>query len=80
MMELMNRITDKPGWEKKVFDRSITEKWTSEALAAPSIGITERMVNWVGYFAPLSQFLLFAYRTYCISFPCLRLILTLRPL
>ena len=54
MMEFMNRITDKPGWEKKVFDEIITKKWKSEALSAPSIDISERMVNWVGHFAPLS--------------------------
>ena len=54
MMEFMNRITDKPGWEKKVFDEIITKKWKSEALSAPSIDISERMVNWVGHLALLS--------------------------
>ena len=54
MMELMNRITDKPGWEKKAFDESITKKWKSEALAAPGVDISERMVNWVGQLAPFA--------------------------
>ena len=47
MMELMNRVTDKPGWEKKAFDENMTQKWKSEALAAPGVDISEKMVDWV---------------------------------
>lgn len=42
IMELVNLITDKPGWESKVFDESIIAKWKAEILdsnpseAAPS--------------------------------------------
>lgn len=53
MMELMNRITDKPEWQKKAFDEDVTEKWKSEALATPGVDISEKMVDWVGQSAPL---------------------------
>ena len=35
MMILMDRLTDKPDWNRKVFDEDIVAKWTSEALALP---------------------------------------------
>lgn len=31
MMLLMDTLTDKPGWEKKIFDDEITAKWRKEA-------------------------------------------------
>lgn len=31
MMLLMDRLTDKPGWEKKIFNDDITSKWRKEA-------------------------------------------------
>ncbi len=49
MMELMNRLSDKPGWNKKVFDDEITTKWRSEALSTPDTDISEKMVDWVGF-------------------------------
>ena len=49
MMTLMNRITDKAGWESKAFDESITMKWKSEALATPGTDISGKMVDWVGF-------------------------------
>ncbi|RWA14548.1 hypothetical protein EKO27_g614 [Xylaria grammica] len=36
MMEFMNQITDKPGWEHKVFDEGIVNKWHEEAMGARS--------------------------------------------
>ncbi|KAF7967158.1 hypothetical protein HWV62_35668 [Athelia sp. TMB] len=36
MMRLMNAITDKPGWNSKVFDEEIVAKWKSEAMSASS--------------------------------------------
>ena len=32
MMAMMDKITDKPGWHKKVFDEAIVTKWRKEAL------------------------------------------------
>lgn len=35
MMSVMDKLTDKPDWEKKVFDEDIVSKWRKEALAIP---------------------------------------------
>jgi hypothetical protein len=35
MMDVMDKLTDKPDWHKKVFDEVIVEKWKKEALAIP---------------------------------------------
>jgi hypothetical protein len=35
MMDVMDKLTDKPDWHKKVFDDAIVEKWEKEALAIP---------------------------------------------
>jgi hypothetical protein len=35
MMMVMDRLTDKPEWHKKVFDDTIIAKWREEALAIP---------------------------------------------
>jgi hypothetical protein len=32
MMNIMDRLTDKPDWEKKVFDEEIVAKWRKEAM------------------------------------------------
>jgi hypothetical protein len=32
MMSIMDRLTDKPDWEKKVFDEEIVAKWKTEAM------------------------------------------------
>ncbi|KAF7977248.1 hypothetical protein HWV62_4363 [Athelia sp. TMB] len=37
MMRLMNAITDKPGWNSKVFDEEIVAKWKSEAMSASGV-------------------------------------------
>lgn len=47
MMNFMNRITDKAGWEKKAYNESITAKWKSEALATPNVDISDKMIDWV---------------------------------
>jgi hypothetical protein len=48
MMELMNRLTDKPDWDKKVFDDDIVSKWRQEALTVNDTGvdISSKMVDW----------------------------------
>ncbi|KAJ2998293.1 hypothetical protein NUW58_g361 [Xylaria curta] len=35
MMHVMNKLTDKADWHKKVFDDEIVAKWRAEALAYP---------------------------------------------
>jgi Protein of unknown function (DUF4246) len=35
MMSIMDRLTDKEDWHKKVFDDDIVSKWREEALAIP---------------------------------------------
>lgn len=46
MLHLMNQITDKPDWHRKVFEQDIVSKWKSEALTAPDKDISEKMVDW----------------------------------
>lgn len=46
MMALMERITDKPEWERKVFDEGIVEKWRVEAMEG-EMDVTEKMFVWV---------------------------------
>lgn len=45
MMAVMNELTDKPDWERKVFDEEIAAKWKSEALEKNNF--TEAMFDWV---------------------------------
>lgn len=35
MMNIMDRLTDKEDWHKKVFDEQIVAKWREEALSIP---------------------------------------------
>jgi hypothetical protein len=35
MMDVMEKLTDKPDWQKKVFNEQIITKWGNEALAIP---------------------------------------------
>lgn len=35
MMAIMDRLTDKPEWQRKVFDSEIVAKWKAEAMAIP---------------------------------------------
>ncbi|KAL1612138.1 hypothetical protein SLS60_000361 [Paraconiothyrium brasiliense] len=37
MMHIMDRLTDKPDWSKKVWDEEIVDKWRTEAKAIPDI-------------------------------------------
>jgi len=43
----MNELTDKTGWEEKVYDEIISQKWKREALSTPGRDVTENMMNWV---------------------------------
>lgn len=46
MMELMNKITDKLDWDRKVFDAKIQSKWRTEVLRS-GVDVSERMFDWV---------------------------------
>lgn len=35
MMDIMSKLTDKPEWHRKVFNKKIVAKWKKEALAVP---------------------------------------------
>ncbi|KAK1752853.1 hypothetical protein QBC47DRAFT_348022 [Echria macrotheca] len=37
MLDFINQITDKPGWEHKVFDEAIVSRWRAEADARPLV-------------------------------------------
>ena len=47
MMAIMDKITDKPDWDKKVFDDTIIQRWRQEALATESMDVSEKMLDWV---------------------------------
>jgi len=36
MMDFIDKITDKPGWDTKIFDDEIVKKWFSEAHELPA--------------------------------------------
>ena len=59
MMEIMNRVTDKPSWETKVFDDTIASKWKAELLAQKDKDISEKMVDEVRtpFFGTFSSYL-----------------------
>ncbi|KAJ5289038.1 hypothetical protein N7478_002068 [Penicillium angulare] len=46
MMQIMNTITDKPEWERKVCDETITNKWHEE-IAQSGQDVTPKMMDWV---------------------------------
>ncbi|KAJ6027985.1 hypothetical protein N7540_003561 [Penicillium herquei] len=46
MMQIMNIITEKPGWYKKVFNEEITAKWRQE-ITNSSKTLTSGMVDWI---------------------------------
>ena len=47
MMEMMDKITDKPDWNKKVFDDKLVRRWREEALATEDRDVSEAMLDWV---------------------------------
>ncbi len=49
MMAIMDKITDKPNWDQKVFDDTIVKKWRQEALATEGMDVSEKMLDWVGF-------------------------------
>lgn len=45
MMVLMDRLSDKPDWDKKVFDEEIVAKWRKEALEQPEDKLYAQLVE-----------------------------------
>ncbi|KAF6235510.1 hypothetical protein HO173_006193 [Letharia columbiana] len=46
MMAIMDKITDKPDWDQKVFDDTIVQKWRQEALGTEGMDVSEKMLHW----------------------------------
>ncbi|KAG7099591.1 hypothetical protein E1B28_001421 [Marasmius oreades] len=46
MLAVMNELTDKPEWERKVFDDGIVGKWKIEALKKPDTDFSEKMFDY----------------------------------
>lgn len=47
MLHIMDALTDKPGWEEKIFNDDISEKWKKEAMSTKDRDVTEPMADWV---------------------------------
>lgn len=47
MLRIMNELTDKPEWNRKIFDEKIAKKWRDEALSARSDEITNQCADFV---------------------------------
>ncbi|KAK0704572.1 hypothetical protein B0H67DRAFT_498283 [Lasiosphaeris hirsuta] len=45
MLNLMDRLTDKPNWHEKVFDDQIVARWRDEALTQPEDGIYAQIIE-----------------------------------
>ncbi|KAG9599124.1 hypothetical protein KCU84_g5586, partial [Aureobasidium melanogenum] len=46
MMQVVNAITDKPDWRRKVLDETIIAKWRAEAITEEGQGFTEKMFDY----------------------------------
>ncbi|KAL2802072.1 hypothetical protein BJX63DRAFT_415975 [Aspergillus granulosus] len=46
MLRLMDHITDKPGWQRKVLNRKITDKWRDE-LQGSGQDVSEKMLDFI---------------------------------
>lgn len=46
MIAMMDSITDKPDWNRKIFDEKIVGKWRQEALDS-DIDVSDKMLDWV---------------------------------
>ncbi|KAF9040862.1 hypothetical protein BJ165DRAFT_1330584, partial [Panaeolus papilionaceus] len=45
MLQIMQQITSKPGWDTKVFNEEIIGRWTSEAMSSDNADVTTRMMT-----------------------------------
>ena len=62
MMIVMDRLTDKPGWHRKIFDDEIAGRWAAEAMLIPAEPFFEEIVGGKGegfnhYIKPLKSIL-----------------------
>ncbi|KAK4691600.1 hypothetical protein P7C71_g5428, partial [Lecanoromycetidae sp. Uapishka_2] len=46
MLQLMDKIIDKPEWDRKVFDAKLIEKWGQEAADAEDMDVTDSMLDY----------------------------------
>ncbi|KAK1223148.1 hypothetical protein PQX77_013984 [Marasmius sp. AFHP31] len=46
MISMMNEITEKPDWDRKVNDETIVAKWKNEALSREGVDFSEVMFNY----------------------------------
>ncbi|GKZ29777.1 hypothetical protein AbraIFM66950_006407 [Aspergillus brasiliensis] len=46
MMQIMNAITEKPEWDRKVYDEAITSRWETEVLTSGQ-DVTPRMMEYI---------------------------------
>jgi hypothetical protein len=60
MMQIINALTDKPDWRRKVFDETILAKWRVEAVTEEGQGFTEKMFDYVSLHFLTSGLILFA--------------------
>ena len=49
MTYLINTITDKPEWDRKVFDEEIVNRWRNEALFPDTGNFSEKMFDYVSF-------------------------------
>lgn len=45
MMSIMERLTDKKGWHKKIFDEQTVSRWRKAALSIPDINLWSLATN-----------------------------------
>ncbi|KAK0624136.1 hypothetical protein B0T14DRAFT_517572 [Immersiella caudata] len=50
MILILEQLTDKPDWHIKIFDPTIIEKWTEEALAWPNEDLWKRTSNFPSHY------------------------------
>lgn len=46
MIRFINAITEKMDWDRKVYDKSIVEKWKAEVFDGP-LDMSPKMFEWV---------------------------------
>ena len=73
MMQVVNAITDKPDWRRKVFDETIIAKWRAEAVTEEGQGFTEKMFDYVSLHNLLSSAIQFTDMTSALQSYSLRL-------
>lgn len=47
MLAVMNLLTDKDEWLRKVFDENIVERWRKEAVTTEGQGFSDEMFDFV---------------------------------